>query len=136
MLIAVIKSKRSVSKMEFLHTARELQIYTIQKVCQFPQKYAFYIGQPITNAAARIHEYVKMANSIYPANSHETQIRRDYLIRALAELNSFISQIELADEIIGLKSDVMERWVELVEKEIRMVKGLMDEDKERYKRLA
>ena len=131
----VIRSKRAESEMEFIHTARQLQIYTIQKCVGFPKRYTFYIVQPIANAATRVHEYVKMANSVYPTNAHEVQIRRDYLLKANAELNSLVSQIEVAHELFGLESNVMKFWMDLVEKEIRLVKGTLKKDKERYKNL-
>ena len=134
--MSVIKSKRTESGMEFVHTARELQIYTIKKCVSFPKRYTFYISQPIANSATRIHEYVKMANSIYPLNAHEAQIRRDYLIKANAELNSLVSQIEVAHEIFGLEPNVMKFWMDIVEREIRLVKGTLKKDRERYKDLT
>ena len=135
MRLSVIKSKRAESDMEFIHTARELQIYTIQKCDNFPKRYTFYISQPISEAATRIHQYAKMANSIYPLNAHEAQIRRDYLIRANAELNSLVSQIEVAHELFGLEQNVMKYWMDIVEREIRLIKGTMKKDRERYKDL-
>lgn len=133
--MSVIKSKRGESEMEFIHTARQLQIYTIQKCVGFPKRYTFYLGQPIVNAATRIHECVKMANSIYPLNQHEVQMRRDYLLRANAELYSLISQIEVAGEMFGLEPNVMKYWMDLVDREIRLVKGTLKKDRERYKSL-
>lgn len=109
--MSVPRSKRATSEMEFVHTARELQIYTIKKCVNFPKRYTFYISQPIANASTRIHEYVKMANSIYPTNQHEAQIRRDYLLRANAELQSMVSQIEVAAEIFGIDGDSMKYWM-------------------------
>lgn len=133
--MAVIKSNRAESEMEFIHTARQLQIHTIQKCVNFPKRYTFYVGQPMAECATRIHEYVKCANSIYPLNQHEVQMRRDYLLRANAELNSLISQIEVAGELFGLEPDKMKFWMEIIEKEIRLVKGTMKKDRERYKDL-
>ena len=134
--MSVIKSKRNESEMEFVHTARQLQIHTIQKCVGFPKRYTFYISQPIANCATRIHEYVKCANSIYPTNQHEVQMRRDYMLRANAELNSLVAQIEVANELFGLEADKMKYWMDIVEQEIRLVKGAMKKDKERYKDLA
>ena len=122
--------------MEFVHTARQLQIYTIQKCVGFPKRYTFFIAQPISNSATRVHEYVKMANSVYPTNAHEVQMRRDYLLRANAELNSLVSQVEVAHELFGLETNVMKFWMDLVEKEIRLVKGTLKKDKERYKNIV
>lgn len=133
--MSVIKSNRAESEMEFIHTARQLQIHTIQKCVNFPKRYTFYVSQPIAECATRIHEYVKCANSIYPVNQHEVQMRRDYLLRANAELYSLISQIVVANELFGIEADKMKYWMEIVEKEIRLVKGTMKKDRERYKNL-
>lgn len=133
--MSVLKSNRSESDMEFIYTARQLQIYTIQKCVSFPKRYTFYVGQPIAACATRIHEDVKRANSIYPLNQHEAQLRRDYLLRANAELNSLVSQIEVASELFGVEPDKLKFWMEIVEKEIRLVKGTMKKDRARYKNL-
>ena len=101
--MTVIRSKRAESEMEFVHTARQLQIYTLQKCVGFPKRYTFFIAQPISNSATRVHEYVKMANSVYPTNAHEVQMRRDYLLRANAELNSLVSQVKLLMSYSALK---------------------------------
>ena len=133
--VSVVKGKRTESEMEFVHTARELQIYTVRKCVGFPKRYTFYISQPLANAATRIHECVKMANSVYPTNAHEAQLRRDYLLQANAELNSFVSQIEVAHEIFGIDPEVMKFWMDLVNSEIRLVRGAMRRDRDRYKNL-
>ncbi len=134
--MSVIRSQRAESEVEFLHTARELQIYTIKKCVSFPKRYTFYMSQPIADAATHVHEWVKMANSIYPVNAHEVQIRRDYFLRANAQLNSMVSQIEVAHELFGLEPNVMKFWMDLVEKEIRLVKAILKKDRERYKNIT
>ena len=133
--MSVIKSKRTTSDMEFIANARKLQIYSIQKCVGFPKRYTFYVSQPIANAATRIYEYVKRANTIYPLNQHEVQMRRDCLIRANAELQSMISQLEVAQELFGIEMDTMKFWVDIIDAEIRLVKAVMKSDRERYKEL-
>ncbi len=133
--MSVIKSNRAESEMEFIHTARQLQIYSIQKCVNFPKRYTFYVSQPIVDMATKIHDCVKCANSIYPLNQHEAQIRRDYLLQANAQLNSLVSQLEVAAELFGVEPDTLRFWMEIVEKEIRLVKAVMKKDRERYKDL-
>ena len=133
--MAVLKSNRGTSEMEFIHTARELQIYTIQKCVGFPKRYTFYVSQPIADMATKIHDYVKCANSIYPTNQHEAQMRRDYLLRANAQLNSLVSQIELANELFGIEADKIHHWMGIVNREIALVKAVLKKDRERYKNL-
>ena len=133
--MSVIKSNRNESEMEFIHTARQLQIYSIQKCVGFPKRYTFYVSQPIADMATKIHDCVKCANSVYPLSQHEAQIRRDYLLRANAQLNSLVSQLEVAAELFGIEPDTMQYWMQIVEKEIRLVKAVLKKDRERYKDL-
>lgn len=133
--MSVIKSKRQESKMEFIHNARSLQIYTIKTCVKLPKRYTFYLSQPIVQMTVNIHNDVKSANSIYPTNQHEVQMRRDYLLRANATLYSLVSQIEVAAEILDLESDKLKTWSKLIDAEIRLIKGVLKDDKERYKNL-
>lgn len=133
--MSVVRSKRGESEVEFLHTARELEMYSIRKCVNFPKRFTFYLSQPIASIATRIYENVKKANSIYPTNQHEAQMRRDYLLTANAELFNLVSQVEVAHEMFGLEPNVMAYWSEIIEKEVRLVKALMKKDKERYKNL-
>ena len=133
--MSVIKSKRSTSEVEFLYNARQLQIHTIKKVTNFPKRYTFYVSQPIAACATHIHECVKCANSIDPLNQHEVQMRRDYFLRANAELNNLVSLIEVANELFGIDMDALKYWMDMVELEIRLVKAVMKSDRARYKDL-
>ena len=133
--MSVIKSKRGTSEMEFLYNARELEIYTIRRCTNFPKRYTFYLGQKIAEIATHIYNCVECANSIYPRNQHEAQLRRDFLITANAELRSLVSQIDVAGQMFGIESAKMDHWMDLIDKEIRLVKGLMKKDNERYKNL-
>lgn len=133
--MSVIKSQRSTSEMEFIANARKLQIYTIKKCVSFPKRYTFYVSQPIANASTRIYEDVRRANSIYPVNQHEAQMRRDCFLRANAELYSLISQIEVAQELFSIDMDSMRYWLDIIDFEIRLVKAVMKSDRERYKNL-
>lgn len=133
--MSVIKSQRATSEMQFLKTARDLQLFTIRKVVGFPKRYTFYVSQPIAAIATRIYEDVKRANSIYPLNKHEAQIRRDYLLNANAELQNLVSQLEVAFELFQFDYKIMQEWMAMVDEEIRLVKALIKKDRERYKGL-
>lgn len=134
--MSVIRSKRGESQMEFLATARKLQAFTIQKcVNTIPKRYTFYIGTHLADSATAIYDLVKKGNSIYPLNAHEVQMRRDYFLRAYAELQSLVSQIELAHEIVKFDPAVLGEWSSLISTEIKMVKAVLKADRERYKNL-
>lgn len=121
--------------MDFIYKARELQIYSIRKAVGFPKRYTFYTSKTIADAATQIHEDVKRANSIFPLNQHEAQMRRDHLINANANLNNLVSQIEVAQEMFGIESNAVKYWMGLIDEEIRLVKAVMKRDKDRYRDL-
>lgn len=133
--MSVIKSKRSESPVEFIYNARNLQIYTAQQVKNFGKTYTFILGQRMADMAFSIHDNVKKANSITPTNAHEVQTRRDLLLNAKSTLHSMISQIEVAEELFGLKAGIKQHWSDLIYDEIRLISGVLKRDKERYKNL-
>lgn len=133
--MSVHKNDREESKVQFLYNARNLQIFTIHKCSHFPKRYTFYISQPIVKIATDIYDHVKRANSIYPTNQHEVQLRRDHFLQANAAVYSLVSQVELAGEIFSISPDVMDNWMQYVDDEIRLLKGIMDSDRDRYKNL-
>lgn len=134
--MSVIKSKRSTSPIEFLHTARELELYTIKKAVGFPKRYTFYVSQPLTHTATNVHKLVKMGNSVYPTNQHEVQIRRDYFLKALAELQALVSQIEVATQLFPITGDQLRFWMDMVNREDRLIRAVLKREKERYKNIG
>lgn len=132
----VPSSQRKESALDFLNCARDLQAFTIRKcVNAVPKRYTFYIGTHLADSAARVYENLKKGNSIYPLNQHEAQMRRDYMLKAYAELNSLVSQVELAGEIIEIEDKVMDQWSEKIYHEMTLVKNVIKADRNRYKNL-
>lgn len=136
MTISVIKSKRTESNMQFVDTASKLHIYTVKQCVKFPKRYTFYVSQNISNASSEILKCVKSANSIYPTNAHEVQVRRDYFLRAYAETQSLVSLINDAKEMFDISGATLTGWMELIQAELNLLKGILKTDKQRYKKLT
>ena len=135
--MSVIRSKRNESDMQFLHTAMELHVFTIKKCKKlFPKAYTFSIANHMVDSAAHIHRYVVKANSIYPLNQREVQIRRNHFLEAYTELQWMISQMEVAYELLHFDTQDMNEWTEIVNKEMKLISGTMKKDRERYKNLS
>ena len=130
-----IKSKRKTSSAQFLETALQIQITTLRRVTKFPKRFTYLLSVHLTDAAAHGFEQVKKANSIYPRNQHEAQIRRDCLIKAYAEYQHLISQILVAEEMFEISENGIIQWMMLINDELALIKGLMDSDTRRYKNL-
>jgi len=75
------KSQRHESNMQYIQTARDLRIAIIKFVkSNVPKSYTLIFSHDVVQLANDVHNNVKMANSVYPTNQHEFQIRRDYLM--------------------------------------------------------
>lgn len=130
--MSVIKSKRTESTMQFLETARELARFTKQQCINFPKRYTFFGGQRTYDCAYKMLENVKKGNSTFPRNTHEVQVRRDYFMAALAELNALCEYIDDARSTFPIKDTIMLQWLTMVTDEMRLIKAIMQKDKERY----
>lgn len=127
--MSVPKSERSESEAEFLSTARELEIFTIRTCVEFPGRYTYYISSKLAESTYMIYSYAKKGNSIWPTNDHERQIRRDFFLRALAEAEAVVSQIEIAYELLHYDLKTQKKWSELLTKEIALLKGVIKKDR-------
>ena len=133
--MSVVKSKRGESVVEFINTARELCIYSIQRCVSFPKRYTFYISQEIAQHANNIYSDVIAANEIKPTNKHEAQMRIDHFLNAYAECEIMISKIALAHDMFGIQESTMTEWMRLLNKEQRLLSGVKKSDRKNYKDL-
>ena len=134
--MSVPKGKRKPSPTDFLYYAREIRILTLQKYKSAISKtHRFTIGLPLCETAREVYNLVKEGNSYYPKNKHEAQIRRDKFLSAYAKLQSFISDLEVAQEVIGFDEDHLKDWMELVSVELTRIKGILESDAKRFANL-
>ena len=140
--MSVLKSKRGESVIQFLETARELEVYTIKQCAKLPKRFMFLITKDLVDLAKSIFNNVKSANSVYPTNAAELQLRTNYIIKANCALQCLISQLDIAREFIkhtdndkAIKSKIWQTWADLITNEIKMLSALRKNDKERYKDL-
>lgn len=133
--MSVLKSKRGESSMQFLETARNLEIYTLKQCVKFPKRYTFFITTEIVRLSQSIYNSVKSANSIYPTNEIELQLRRNYLIEAHCNLQCLISQLSVAKEIFvsSVEAKVWTTWLDLIELEEKLIIAVKKSDKDRFK---
>lgn len=133
--MSVLKSKRDESIIEFINTARELNMHTIRQCVKFPKRYTFFVNQDIVALSNEIYEDSVKANAINPSNQHEAQARKDLLIAAYTNCESLVAKIALAKELFPIEERHMIRWMEFISKEQRLLKGAIKHDEERYKSL-
>lgn len=128
--MSVIKSKRGLSGVQFLDTARELHLFTLRTCAKFPKRYTFFITNNIIQSASLIHGYVKRGNSIFPSCPENKKMRYEQFVMAGAELQNLISQINIAYEIFPIADKVMTKWMQLINSEIGLLRALVKKEKQ------
>lgn len=128
--MSVLQSKRGESPVQFLETARQLEIYAIKQCVKIPKRYTFYIAVRTSNHACDVYDYVKKANSIFPSTAEAVAMRRRYFTEAKASLQALISQLEVIKEmnIAEIEDKCWIRLETLIGNEFRLVDKVMKSD--------
>ena len=134
--MSVPRARRNTSVMEFLHNAAQIEIYTRQKCRKFPKSERFTTCAPLIALAREARGLLARGNEIYPTNQHEVQLRRDYFMRAKSVYADFVQEIDICCRACGVNMDILPEWMTLIDKEITLIRGLIDADRRRYKNLG
>mgnify|MGYP001146655223 CR=1 FL=1 len=129
----VPKNKRNESRLEFLDNAYNLQLEMIRTCSKFPKRYMFFFTQNLVKLATSCHENVKSANTIFPTNKEELQIRTNYLNNSLCDLYNLLSQLSIANKLTEISEHKLKTILEMIDKEIPLIKGLKNSDKKKFK---
>jgi hypothetical protein len=140
--MSVYKSKRTESAAQFVETARQLEIHTLAQCLKVPKRYTFFLSTEIMRLASEVYNHAKSANSIFPSNQHEVQMRRDKLTEANNSLQCLIGKLGLLADVLkknpnsfkGL-DNALEVWGNLISEEAKLIAGVKRSDKARFKDL-
>lgn len=140
--MSVYKALRGDSSVQFVETARKLAVHTRKCCLKMPKRYTFYGAQELSALADTVYNEVKMANSVFPGNQHEAQLRRDHLIEANATLQALIGQLGIMADLLKQNPEKLrwldnslEEWASLISEEAKLISGVKKSDKERFKNL-
>ena len=114
-----------------------------------PKRYTYLLLKDVIELAGRVMDYAKMANSVFPTNQHEAQLRRDYWIRARSSLQALSTRIDRFVEVPGTFSyhdnsqhktkGVKERELveiaDLIISEMNLLTTTLESEKERFENL-
>lgn len=139
--MSVPKSRRGESPADYLDLAREIYVFTYDRVKILPKAYTFYFSLPLYNAAQRAYRLVKTANLIFIDEKAPEEIRRRTIQRrrelyedAQGYYNSMLDVLDLAYMSVNrekLPSSVLKEWVGKITDEISQISKIKRSDKSR-----
>lgn len=131
----VYKRMRGETETQFIINALELQTL-LTKYCvkekYVPKKYRLLIGVPLINKVDELVDNITFANSIFPTNDSELQIRKQYQVKAIAncfQLQNFIVKLEKTIDSVTIES--LDKIIDLLCVELNLLKAWKKSDTKR-----
>lgn len=131
----VYKRMRGETETQFIINALELQTL-LTKYCAkekyIPKKYRLLIGVPLINKIDELVDNITFANSIFPTNDSELQIRKQYQVKAIAncfQLQNFIVKLEKTIDSVTIES--LDKIIDLLCVELNLLKAWKKSDTKR-----
>ena len=139
--MSVPKSRRGESPAEYINLAREIYVFTYNRVRIPPKSYTFYFSLPLYNAAREAYRMIKTANLIYVDEKSPEEIRRrniqrrkEYYETAQGYYNSMLDVLDLAYMTVNhekIPPNVLKEWVKLITDELSQISKIKRSDKAR-----
>ena len=133
----VLASKRKESKVEFIETARKLEIMTITKVKHFPRRYSNF-RKRLGDYSINIYNNCKLANSAFIKTEKDIEKREKYFLKALDNLYILSSQLDIVKELNlcgkTFTAYAWKSWFYYILQEIKLIKAVLESDKQRIEK--
>ena len=86
--MSVLKSRRLPSKADYVNTANQIYVETMQFLTRLSSRYARLMAGEPAKLAAELIEHTEKANKIFPSEEQRKDIRRAHLLEAQATLSA------------------------------------------------
>lgn len=83
----------------------------------------------VDQLAALITNNVRAANTIYPTNLHECEMRRDYQNTAIVNCEQLLKELQQIAEIFEVDLNLYSPYVKAIDREIGLIKKWRQRDK-------
>ena len=84
--MSVLKAKRTVSKAEFVNTANQIYVETLNFLTRLSARYSSLLAEPTAKLAGELIDHCEKANSIFPSDQQRIELRKAHLLEARASL--------------------------------------------------
>lgn len=84
--MSVLKQKRTTSKAEFINTANQIYVETLNFLTRLSARYSRLIAEPVAKLAGEVIDHAEKANSIFPSDPQRIEMRKAHLLEARASL--------------------------------------------------
>lgn len=129
--MSVLKNKRSESQLEFYRTATIIRAELTRFVMNekiVPKRWRPVFTFPMVEKIVKLIDYITAANTIYPQNLREAEMRRDYQTRAIITVEQILQLLQYILTTLPVNPDKFQPVTELLLKEGALLRGWRKSD--------
>lgn len=151
--MSVLKEKRTTSKAEYVNTANQIYVKTVDFLSRLSARYSRLIAADTARLAGQVMDRAEQANKIFPSDMQRKELRKAHHLEALAALSALDVRLTHCYEILycnqqGAFTDSKGKSVppkeaaerldhmaqelgELIDQEETLLRNIMESDKKR-----
>ncbi len=122
----VLMRKRSISGLEFWKNGADIRAHLTRFLMNeknVPKRYTYVFTFPGIDLGRRLMEEITAANTIYPTNADELAQRRYHQNEAIVLCEQIIQHLQWLVDTLPVKVISLEVLVELINKEVALLKA-------------
>ena len=127
--MSVPASKRYVSGMQYIETARKLARTVLAYSTRIPKRYWQRLANPLCNHATEAYYHVQCANRVYVKSENDYSHRRAHLQDALGNVDHVAALLDIAYDVQESPNENV--YIEIagqIDKERALIRGVIDKD--------
>ena len=86
--MSVLKARRTTSKAEYVNTANQIYVETLNFLTRMSARYSRLLAEPVAKLAGEVVDHAEKANSIFPSDTQRIELRKAHLLEARASLKA------------------------------------------------
>lgn len=123
---SVLARNRTLSDLEFYKNLCDLRgtlTRFLMNEKNIPKKYRFVFAIPTIELLKELTCNITAANTVYPVNDHELQVRRDLQTMAIANCEQIFQMMEYVVDTLPIDVNRLKHAIEMIIKEIALLKS-------------
>lgn len=86
--ITALKARRTTSKAEYVNTANQIYVETLNFLTRMSARYSRLLAEPVAKLAGEVVDHAEKANGIFPSDAQRIELRKAHLLEARASLKA------------------------------------------------
>lgn len=126
--MSVLKARRTTSKAEYVNTANQIYVETLNFLTRMSARYSRLLAEPVAKLAGEVVDHAEKANSIFPSDAQRIELRKAHLLEARASLKALDVRLTQGRDVpAGEATQKLDRMAaslgEMIDNEDELIKG-------------